>query len=243
MKFEPRTTVPANGNKYYISTKKGGYNKCVMRDDKTGNVLPNCCGYSYARFMECQEITKCKLSANNAETWYNHKDGYKRGQTPKLGAVACWRSGSAKDSKDGAGHVANVEKVYSDGSYLISESNYSGSPQNGRYFKTLLVPKTNKMGSKIFQGFIYPDTVFDTKISDKYYRKGDRGCEIELIDQWLYEKYGNSKVLGKLFGINTEKYVKKFQIEAKANGTYKDNIDGVIGPLTLKAMRLAGFPY
>lgn len=80
----------------------------------------------------------------------------------------------------------------------------------------------------------------------RYFKKGDRGDAINKIDQWLYEKYGDKLILGEVFGINTEKYVKKFQTEAKANGTYTGrgaNIDGFIGPMTLNAMRLSGFPY
>lgn len=79
-----------------------------------------------------------------------------------------------------------------------------------------------------------------------YFKKGDRGEEIRKIDNWLYRKYGNKKILGDVFGTNTVKYVKKFQKESKANGTYTGKnatIDGNIGPLTLEAMRKSGFPY
>lgn len=79
-----------------------------------------------------------------------------------------------------------------------------------------------------------------------YFKKGDRGEDIRKIDQWLYEKYGNRAVLGNVFGNNTVKEVKKFQKEARANGTYTGKgatIDGNIGPMTLSAMRKAGFPY
>ena len=79
-----------------------------------------------------------------------------------------------------------------------------------------------------------------------YFKKGDRGDDVRKIDEWLYQKYGNKNVLGSVYGNNTVKEVKKFQKEAKANGTYTGKgatIDGNIGPLTLSAMRKAGFPY
>ena len=78
------------------------------------------------------------------------------------------------------------------------------------------------------------------------FKKGDKGDAIEKIDEWLYQRYNDSKIKGAYFGPYTEKYVKKFQEEARANGTYvgkSATIDGKIGPLTLNAMRIAGFKY
>ena len=54
-------------------------------------------------------------------------DGYKRGSTPKLGAIACWSLGVVGIGNDGAGHVAVVEQINSDGSIIVSESNYGGT--------------------------------------------------------------------------------------------------------------------
>ena len=76
-----------------------------------------------------------------------------------------------------------------------------------------------------------------------YFMKGDRGEDITLIDQWLFERYGNKKVLGELYGNYTVKYIKDFQKVSKKNGTYDDKIDGCIGKKTLEAMRKAGFKY
>lgn len=79
-----------------------------------------------------------------------------------------------------------------------------------------------------------------------YFKKGDRGNDITKIDQWLFDKYQDKKVLGAYYGNNTVKYVKKFQTQAKKEGLYigkKATIDGKIGPLTLNAMRKDGFPY
>jgi surface antigen len=149
--FVRRTTAPSQTNKYYIKTTYGGYNRCILINSETGSVLPNCVGYAWGRFCEEQNIHDCKLSRGNAENWYGYNDGYTRGQTPKLGAVICWHS-----TRSG-GHVAIVEKIYSNGMILTSNSAYNGS----RFYKKTLHPPQYFMGSSYdFQGFIYPDIEF-----------------------------------------------------------------------------------
>ena len=81
------------------------------------------------------------------------------------------------------------------------------------------------------------------KIPDKYYRKGDVGEAVSKIDDYLFQLYNNSRVLGIYYGNYTVKYIKQFQKEAKKKGIYDDKADGVCGPKTLKAMRECGFEY
>lgn len=153
--FTPRTTRPANDNLYYIKTTKGGYNKCIQIQSD-GRVLPNCTGYAWGRFMECQtNVHNCNLSRGQAEWWYGYTmDGYQRGQTPKLGAVICWYS-----TKSG-GHVAIVEEIKANGDIVTSNSAYSDSYF---YMKTLSPRNNYYMGKAYtFQGFIYNPTDFDT---------------------------------------------------------------------------------
>lgn len=150
--FEPRLTAPATNNKYYISKSKGGLNECIVINKKTGSCLPNCVGYAWGRAFESWGV-RPKLSRGNAEDWYNYKDGYKRGQTPRLGAVICWRKGKAGYAADGAGHVAFVERINADGTIVVSNSNFSGT----RFF-TRTLSKADKwhIGAGLtFQGFIY----------------------------------------------------------------------------------------
>ena len=145
--FRRRTTPPTSLNKYYIKTTFGGFNRC-MQIGADGSVLPNCVGYAWGRFCEEQNIQDCRLSRGNAENWYPRSDGYQRGQYPKLGAVICWSDSS------GDGHVAIVEKVYSNGDVLTSNSAYNGSRF---YMKTLTRSSNYYMGRTYsFQGFIYP---------------------------------------------------------------------------------------
>lgn len=151
-----RTTPPEEDNKYYLKRNNtfNGYNRCIIINRTTGSVLPNCTGYAWGRFIECQDnVHDCKLSRANAELWYGHtSDGYQRGQTPKLGAIICWHS-----TRSG-GHVAFVEEIKSDGKIVTSNSAY-----NGKYFymKTLSPPNYYMGRSYTFQGFIYNPTTFD----------------------------------------------------------------------------------
>ena len=156
MRFVPRFEAPTIDNLNYIKTTYGGYNKCIVIDAETGQVIPNCVGYSWGRFIECQGLTDCNLSRGNATNWYgNTSDGYERGALPKLGAVICYSGGS-----DNAGHVASVEQVNDDYSIIVSESTIGGV-----YFrtKTLYPPLYFWGGLYTFQGFIYPDTDFGIK--------------------------------------------------------------------------------
>ena len=153
--FTPRTTPPSNDNLYYIKRNNTfhGYNRCIIINRDNGSVLPNCTGFSWGRFCECQDnVHDCNLSRANAELWYgNTRDGYQRGQTPKLGAVICWHS-----TRSG-GHVAIVEEIKDDGSIVTSNSAYGGQ----RFYMKTLRPPTYNMGSSYtFQGFIYNPTDF-----------------------------------------------------------------------------------
>lgn len=156
-----------HNNPYYLTTAVGGYNKCRDRyswgtkgvntnyqADKDheghkmsvtfykGCVLPNCTGYAYGRFMECQGIKKCNLSIGDAGDWYyNTSDGYNRSREPKLGAVICW-----------GGHVAVVEQIHKNGEITWSASNYAIGP----YFEIVTGRPEKKYGG--FKGYIHPPT-------------------------------------------------------------------------------------
>ena len=158
MKFIPRTKAPNTTNKYYLKAGKGGYNRAMEIDKKTHSCLPNCCGLVHGRWLESQQVIDYekydKLSTGDAGNYYKKKDGYARGQTPKLGAVICF-------SKDGgAGHVAFVEEIKSNGDIVISNSAYKGT----RFFMKTLTKKSGySYGSKYhLQGFIYNPVEFNT---------------------------------------------------------------------------------
>jgi len=87
MLFTPRLKAPSTTNMYYL--KKGrianALNECI--EIAKGSCLANCVGYVWGRFFEIIG-SRPKLAKGNAENMCNGKDGYKRGQAPKLGAVA-----------------------------------------------------------------------------------------------------------------------------------------------------------
>lgn len=154
MGYIPRLTAPSYEDSNWRHISVGGKNSCIQIAD--GSVLPNCVGYAWGRFMEILGSTP-KLSRGNAENWYGANDGYERGQTPKLGAVICWRKGQAGNESDGAGHVAIVEKINADGSIVTSNSGYGSS----RFWIQTMKAPYNVGSNYFFQGFIYNPAVID----------------------------------------------------------------------------------
>lgn len=140
-----RTSSPSNSNKYYKHTSGGGVNECIRISGYS--CLPNCVGYAWGAFYE-QMGSRPKLSRRNAKEWYGYTaDGYQRGQTPKLGAVACWGGGQY-------GHVAIVVGIYND-RIQVAQSNYGGNRfEVVDCYKTSTGYKSHG-GNVHFQGFIY----------------------------------------------------------------------------------------
>lgn len=146
--FTPRLSAPSATNKNWIHYTRGGYNYCILI--RNNSCLPNCVGYAWGRWRELLG-KKPALSLGNAENWWNYKDGYARGQTPRLGAVACWRKGRAGEPSDGAGHVAIVEKIDP-----VNGETFSNSSYGGTRFWLCQLRKPYYFGSDyVFQGFIY----------------------------------------------------------------------------------------
>ncbi len=166
--YTPRTKAPEADNKNYIHTSAGGFNRCI--EIEKGSCLPNCVGYAWGRWTELLGYTP-KLSRRNAEDWYGYTDdGYKRSQTPKIFAVACWKKGRLWNESDGAGHVAVVEQVKTNGDIVTSESVYGGERFRSRTY-TKASDYYLAKGYE-FQGFIlFPVEVED--LPEKVYRKGD----------------------------------------------------------------------
>lgn len=167
--FTQRTVAPSYTDKNWLKTTYGGYNHCILINSKTGSVLPNCVAYVHGRWLELltaaiglekAKTFESKMCLYNAEQYYGFtQDGFQRGQTPKLGAIICWRKGTLA-SGDGAGHVAIVEQINSDGSIVCSASNYGGT----RWYRSTYKKSSNYWigNAYTFQGFIYPPVEFST---------------------------------------------------------------------------------
>lgn len=197
MAYVPRLTAPLQGNKYFISTAGGGYNKCIERRGHW--VLPNCPGYAYGRFMEIGGVKQCKLSTHNAGLWWgNTADGYSRGKTPKLGAVICWSKGSEP------GHVAIVEKINSDGTIVTSESGYSAKKDFWTQTRNNKNGNWGQSAAYGFQGFIYNPFVEGGSLADDpqsefvNYAKGKLGTKYYSSMQFIKESAKKAGILGEL---------------------------------------------
>lgn len=179
MSFTPRLTAPQITNKYWKHVSSGGLNDCILISN--GSVLPNCVGYAFGRAYEILG-TYPKLCKNNANRWISYNDGYERGTTPRLGAIACW------DKLGGAGHVAVVEQINEDGSIVTSNSAYLGT----RFYLSTLKPPYNN-GSYIFQGFIYLPIEEDQNISNNSNNELPKKSNEEIADEIIKGKgdWGN----------------------------------------------------
>jgi len=154
--YTPRLSEPSTTDKNWIHYTAGGYNYCITINGTT-SVLPNCTGYAWGRWRELLG-TYHNLSRNNANSWFgNTSDGYQRGSTPKLGAVACWagKNGSA-------GHVGIVEKIDSNGTITVSNSGFG----NKRFFISTHAKPYHSSSEGSFQGFIYFPKEFDDRGPD-----------------------------------------------------------------------------
>ena len=227
--FKPRMTKPEAGNPYYNTTGAGGYSKCIKGSptDKGCNVLANCVGYASGRFNEVIGKPEMKYfnPGTNAEDFYDTAiaAGLEVGTKPQLGAIIVWAKGKTWTSADGAGHVAVVEEIKSDGSIITSESGYGcASP----FWTSHRYKESGNWGQSAayrFLGFIYQPE----EPAPKYIKKGDKGASVELMQSRLAAKgYLRKNEVDGDFGTITLGAVCAFQLE---NGL---DVDGICGPAT-----------
>lgn len=231
MEFKKRTTSPSVTNKFYIKAGKGGYNRAMEINKTTHSCLPNCCGFVHGRWLESRNETDYekydKLCTGNAKSYYGKDDGYKRGQTPKLGSIICFTNNKS-------GHVAFVEEIKSNGDILSSNSAYNGS----RFFlKTLKKNNNYKFGNGYtLQGFIYNPVDFEEMFNlTRILKAGCRGDDVKELQKELQKrgydlgKYGVDGIFGKDTSY-TSRAVKNFQHDNKLY------VDGKVGKNTAHAL-------
>ena len=138
-----RTAYPSSDNPFFFSAK---YNPWVGTIYGPPALTHNCTWYAYGRFGEILG-RKPALPTGNAGTWFNACTAYKKGRTPKVGAVICWSYPWGGD-----GHVAIVEEVMANGDIVTSNSGYHGA-----HFWMEVHKRSNGYNSHgwHFQGFIY----------------------------------------------------------------------------------------
>lgn len=148
--FLPRLEAPnqeVDSFLYWTPSTAGGASRFTTVQN--GSVLPSCTAYAWGRFYEIIG-EEPKLSTKLAKDWWSYKDGYQRGQEPRVGAIACWAS-------DSNGYVAVVEQVKDDGSIITSESDWNTSDSTDIWRLRDRVKGDGNWGldSGTFQGFIY----------------------------------------------------------------------------------------
>lgn len=181
MKFNKRTTKPSSSDKNYRRYDQGGHNYCIHI--RNGSVLPNCVGYAWGRWRELLGKFH-ELSRGNAEVWYGKNDGYERSKAPRLGSVICWSQGDIYSGRDGMGHVAIVEEIYSDGSILTSNSAYGGS----EFYMRKIKPPYNIGSNFKFQGFIHLPVKMEVEKPST-----NKKSNQEIAKEVLAGKWGNGQ--------------------------------------------------
>ena len=210
--FKPQTKAPSTTDKNYIHYTKGGYNYCI--EIKNGSCLSNCVGYAWGRWRSILGKYH-NLSRGNAENWWGYtKDGYKRGQTPKLGAVVCWRKGKAGVESDGCGHVGIVEKITED-EVVVSMSAYGGT----RWFTRTFKKGSYSYNCYVFQGFIYLPIEFEEEKPS--YKTGDYEVTCDLLNVRAGAGTSFAKKTFSQLTANAQKQIKDLNKGVMANGYVK----------------------
>ena len=235
--FEQRLTKPEAGNPYYNRIASGGYSGAIQGSPVcTGcDTLANCVGYAAGRFNEI--IGKGKFVyfqyPPNAEDFYDTAiaEGLEVGSTPKLGAIIVWAKGKTWTSSDGAGHVAVVEDIKSDGSIITSESGYGCA---NPFWTSHRYKESGNWGAGTqyrFLGFVYQPGTMTTDVPTGIIRKGDTGAEVHWMQTQLADKgYLRKSEIDGDFGKITLGALLAFQFE------HGLDIDGICGPATIDAL-------
>lgn len=227
--FKERLTIPESGNPYYNTISNGGYSRAIIGKPVYAgcNVLANCVGYVFGRFHEiAKDKTMSLFDPVNAENIFENakKHGLKTGNTPALGAIMVWQKGNTLMSNDGAGHVAIVEKVESDGTITTSESGYNASKP---FWITIRKPPYNYGTGYKFLGFVYQNNKNPFTEPSRAIKKGETGNMIKWMQYELAESgYLRENEIDGRFGTITLGALLCFQFE------HKLEVDGICGQKT-----------
>lgn len=144
-----RTKYPDLNNQFYFSGKYNIYTETAYGPP---SIYHNCTWYAFGRFSEILG-KKSELPMGDAGQWYGKCTAYKKGKTPKPGAVICFSYPGG-----GAGHVAVVEEVKSNGDIITSNSAYNHGRDPKKhifYMRTIKKSDGYNAPGMHFQGFIY----------------------------------------------------------------------------------------
>lgn len=210
LNFTPQTSIPSSTDPYFIRQAYGGYSPCIAGNPEyfPGSPLANCVGYAWGIAAEREGDPNCNIGCapgttwpTNAWHWINYPNGRATGVTPQLGAIGCWIAPGGTN-----GHVASVEQIFDDGSWLASESGY-----NGYYFRNHVYNSASDKSGFIFQGFIYldgdspsTDVVVEYPIVIEDATKFKVGDRVRIIGTGRASVDGNGNVA---YGIGWKRYI------------------------------------
>ena len=221
---------PEKGDVWFNNVEHGGISTCINGNpmDPGCTTLANCVGAAAGCYNKaaCKDLSKPKwgpiLYPPNAENIFKYcKDlGLPTASKPEPGCLVIWQKGATLNASDGAGHVAFVYKVGADGTIYTSESEYKGRAWVNRSY-------TKASGYFYANGYKLLGFVLQRGTGIRAMREGDRGADVELMQERLAEKgYLRKNEVDGDFGLITLGAVCAFQLK---NGL---EVDGVCGPLT-----------
>jgi len=172
----------STGWQFYTSTKDNGYFQAAQADcrkpkSKYGcTALYNCVNYALGRANEIHGSWKWNYPGpGNAWVWWDNvpsKWGWSRGSTPFVGAIMVFWKNNSDPTNHGPGHVAVVEKVESDGSIWMAESQWTESKEPWCWrCRHVYAPGYGYGNYYTFKGFLYhPDIPLtsNVKLVDPY---------------------------------------------------------------------------
>ena len=253
--MEIRKTKPEKGNNFFTREASGGYSTCIKgKPTDACDVLANCVGYACGRFNEIIGEMKYPSLNCNAENFIERakSKGLEISDVPTLGGIMVWQKGSTLSGKDGAGHVAIVERIDSKNQVYTSESNYGGVAflnatrynGNGRWGLSSSYKFRGCIINPAIGKVIAEDTEDDFFGGLGYFKDGDVHPNINKIAEFMKEKfprYTSEKALGPKYGPYIKSTIKEFQRRAKLEGNYDSTVDGYTGPITLESLKRYGF--
>ncbi|MBR3036439.1 MAG: CHAP domain-containing protein [Lachnospiraceae bacterium] len=140
--------------------------------------LPNCTCFSCGRSSEAAgRNVKLQIPRGNAQTWYDASN-WIGSRTPKVGAIAVWGGGKY-------GHVGVVERINSDGSVLISQSNYTRASKEAMIANYFVIgtykPEVGKVTKHI--GWTFLGYLINPYIDDKRVSRNPNRRQVEIHEE------------------------------------------------------------
>lgn len=193
--FTMRQGKPGAGNKFFITTSKGGYSRCIQGSptDSQCNVLANCVGYACGRFNEIIDSMRYPNLNCNAENFIERAKSYglQVVSYPVLGGIMVWQKGATLSGGDGAGHVAVVERINSDGSIYTSESGYGSSA----FWNSTRNNSNGRWG--LGSGYTFRGCIVNPAVGDVHHTTPSTPTPTKSIDEIANEviqgKWGNGE--------------------------------------------------